>query len=355
MRAVLLTGHGGLEKLVYCEDVPVPVPAAGEVLIAVGACSINNTDVNTRTGWYAPSVRGGTEVDATLADASPWDQSPMEFPRIQGADIAGRIVGLGAGVAPSRLGERVLVDPWIVDPTDRFETPVFVGSERDGGYAEYVAVPSVNAHRVNAGLSDVELATFPCAYSTAENMLARAGLDTGEHLLITGASGGVGTGLIQIGAARSARIVAITAAAKIDQARALGAHVAIARDDPNLPKAIESATRGAGVDVWADVVGGGGFPALFSTLRARGRYVTSGAIAGPIVEVDLRTLYLKDITMFGATMQAPEVFPALLRRIESGAIRPIVAATYPLSRTREAQAAFAAKSHVGKIVLVPGR
>ena len=223
----------------------------------------------------------------------------------------------------------------------------------DGGYAEYVAVPSTNAHRVSARLSDVEWATFPCAYSTAENMLHRAGLMPGETLVITGASGGVGTGLIQIGAARGARVVAITSAGKIDQARTLGASIALPRDDAALAESIKAAA--GPVDVWADVVGGAGFPALFDTLRPGARYVTSGAIAGPIIEVDLRTLYLRDITMYGATMQAPEVFPTLLKRIEQGAIKPIVAKTYPLSRAREAQADFGAKAHVGKIVLVPGQ
>ncbi|MFO0997514.1 MAG: alcohol dehydrogenase family protein [Alphaproteobacteria bacterium] len=353
MRAVVTTGHGGLDMLDYRDDVPVPVPAAGEVLIKVGACSINNTDINTRTGWYASAVRGGTEVDAVLAEAAPWDRTTLAFPRIQGADIAGSIVAVGGGVLASRVGERVLVDPWIVDPADIFKNPLYVGSERDGGYAEYVAVPSTNAHRVSARLSDVEWATFPCAYSTAENMLHRAGLMPGETLVITGASGGVGTGLIQIGAARGARVVAVTSAGKIDQARALGASIALPRDDAALAESIKAAA--GPVDVWADVVGGAGFPALFDTLRPGARYVTSGAIAGPIIEVDLRTLYLRDITMYGATMQAPEVFPTLLKRIEQGAIKPIVAKTYPLSRAREAQADFGAKAHVGKIVLVPGQ
>jgi NADPH:quinone reductase-like Zn-dependent oxidoreductase len=107
------------------------------------------------------------------------------------------------------------------------------------------------------------------------------------------------------------------------------------------------------VDVWADVVDGSGFPPLFNVIRRGGRYVTSGAISGAIVEVDLRVLYLRDITMYGATVPAADVFPTLLRRIESGSIRAVVARTYPLSRVREAQTDFAAKGHFGKIVLVP--
>jgi NADPH:quinone reductase-like Zn-dependent oxidoreductase len=355
MRAVVTTGHGGLDRLVYREDVPIPELAAGEVLIAVSACSVNNTDINTRTGWYAPSVRGGTQVDAAEVEAEPWNRTFLAFPRIQGADIAGRIAGVGDGVPPSRVGERVLVDPWICDPGNRLKNPVYIGSERDGGYAEYAAVPTENAHRITTPLTDIELSTFPCAYSTAENMLQRAALAEGETLLVTGASGGVGTGLVQIGRARGARVIALTSRAKAGDALALGAHVVIAREDPDIPTSIESATGGTGVDVWADVVGGRGFRPLFDTIRAGGRYITSGAIAGPVVEVDLRGLYLRDITMYGATVPAGDVFSALLRRIESGGLRAVVARTYPLSRVHEAQVDFASKRHVGKIVLVPGQ
>src|SRR5262245_30742716 len=247
MRAVVTTGHGGLDKLVYREDVPVPEPAHGEVLIAVGACSINNTDINTRTGWYAPSVRGGTELDAVLSEVAPWNPPTFVFPRIQGADIAGRIVRVGAGVPPARVGERVLVDAWICDPANRLKDPTYLGSERDGGYAEYATVPSANAHRVVASLNDVELSTFPCAYTAAENMLQRSALDRGETLLVTGASGGVGTGLVQIGRARGARVIAVTSRAKLDQARALGAHVAIAREESDLADVVQGEAGRAGV------------------------------------------------------------------------------------------------------------
>jgi NADPH:quinone reductase-like Zn-dependent oxidoreductase len=355
MHAVVTTGHGGLDKLVYRKDVPVPEPAPGEVLIAVGACSINNTDINTRTGWYAPSVRAGTDVDALLPEAAPWNRPAFTFPRIQGADIAGCIVRTGAGVPSSRIGERVLVDPWICDPVNRLKDSVYIGSERDGGYAEYAAVPSENAHRVTTSLTDVELSTFPCAYLAAENMLQRSALGRGETLLVTGTSGGVGTGLVQIGRARGARVIAITSRAKFDRARALGAHETIAREEADLAGAVQAIVGGDGVDVWADVVGGSGFPPLFNVIRRGGRYVTAGAISGPVVEVDLRILYLRDITMYGATVPATDVFPTLLRRIESGGIKAVVARTYPLSHVREAQADFAVKDHVGKIVLRPGQ
>jgi NADPH:quinone reductase-like Zn-dependent oxidoreductase len=125
---------------------------------------------------------------------------------------------------------------------------------------------------------------------------------------------------VQIGRARGARVIALTSSVKTGEALALGAHLAIAREDLDLPKTIEAATGGAGVDVWAEVVGGREFPPPFDTIRAGGRYVTSGAIAGPVVEVDLRILYLRDIAMYGATVPAANVFPALLR-LNAGSTR----------------------------------
>ena len=123
MKAVVLTGHGGLDKLVYREDVPVPVAGKGEVLVKVGASALNNTDINTRTSWYAPDVTsgitegGGQEgFDQAEGKSAAWSGKPLTFPRIQGADVCGRIVAVGEGVDASRIGERVIIDGWIRDP-----------------------------------------------------------------------------------------------------------------------------------------------------------------------------------------------------------------------------------------------
>ena len=174
MRAVLLTGHGGLEKLEYREDVPTPEPAEGEVLISVGAAGMNNTDIWTREGAY------GTEDDP--ATTSGWRRGyPMRFPRIQGADIVGRIAGGGGGVNASRIGERVIVDNALYSGGEEaLVTSGIFGSERDGGFAEYVAVPAENAHAIESPLSDAELATFPTAYVTSLRMLNRARVSAGR-------------------------------------------------------------------------------------------------------------------------------------------------------------------------------
>jgi NADPH:quinone reductase-like Zn-dependent oxidoreductase len=353
MRAVVLTGHGGLDKLEYREDMAVPQPGADEVLIEVGACGMNNTDINTRTGWYSRSVSGPTGATTGPGGNDGSWGGRLAFPLIQGADPVGRVVAVGDSVANARLGERVLVDAWLRDPSGDLSKAGYLGSERDGGYAEYVAVPAANAHPIDSGLTDVELASFPCSYATAEHMLHRAGVSEGQWVLITGSSGGVGGALVQLAKLRGARVVAITSAAKIEPVREMGADVVIDREGDHVARAVIAST--GGVDVFADVVGGDMFPDLFETIKVGGHYTTAGAIAGPVVALDLRTLYLHDLTMHGATVLPPEVFASLVSYIEKGQVSPIVAGTYPLNELAAAQEAFMAKSHVGNIVIEVAR
>jgi len=345
MHAVVLTGHGGLDRLDYRDKVSVPLPAASEVLIRVRASSVNNTDVNTRTGWYSKGVRGDTGSAAAQASAGDFDadgawSGALSFPRIQGADCCGEIVAVGAGVEAARIGERVLVRP-MYRPMDAHDAHALVtfGSERDGAFAEFATVETEHAVRVESPLSDVELASFPCAFSTAEGMIQRASLGA-ERVLITGASGGVGSAAVQLSKRRGAHVTAVTNSAKADELTTLGADTTLDRD-ASLPK--------DAFDVVLDLVGGPRWPGLLDALAIKGRYVTSGAIAGPIVELDLRTLYLRDLTIIGSTRQDPRVFTDLVGYIEAGEIRPVVAETYSLRELRAAQQAFLEKSHIGKI------
>jgi len=193
--------------------------------------------------------------------------------------------------------------------------------------------------RIDSALTDIELASFPCAFSTAEGMIQRAGLGR-ERVLITGASGGVGSAAVQLAKRRGAHVTAVTSPAKMDALKALGADAMLERNDAFPEDAF---------DVVLDLVGGARWPDLLNALALRGRYVTSGAIAGPIVELDLRTLYLKDLTLIGSTRQDPRVFTDLIGYIEAGEIRPVIAETYPLNELRAAQEAFLEKSHIGKI------
>jgi NADPH:quinone reductase-like Zn-dependent oxidoreductase len=359
MRAVVLTGHGGLDRLELRTDWPVPSIATGEVLVRVSACGMNNTDINTRTAWYSKAVTEGTTQAvgehgaAAAAGEGAWGSSQIEFPRIQGADICGEVVAAGPGAPAELVGRRALVDPWLRDRDDPADVrrARFLGSEADGGYAEYVAVPAVNVHPVECELTDTELASFATAYVTAQNMLDRAAVKDGERVLVTGASGGVGSALVQLVRARGATPVAMCSDAKAGAVREIGAGAVLPRTPADLAGALEAATGQPTVDVVADVVGGEGWPALIDALAAGGRYTVAGAIAGPIVPLDLRTLYLRDLTFTGATVPAPDAFGRLVRSIESGAVRPLVSAVYPLEQLKDAQRAFLTKEHVGNIVV----
>jgi NADPH:quinone reductase-like Zn-dependent oxidoreductase len=339
MFAVLLVGHGGTDKLICSEEVAVPKPAIGEVLIRVLAAGINNTDINTRIGWYAATN--------TSNDAGDWTGGGLSFPRIQGADLCGQIVCVGEGVDPTRMGQRVIVQSCLVSLTEGTYTP-WLGSERNGAFAEYVAVPSADTYAVRCDLADAELAAVPCAFATAENLLTRAQLSDGEHILITGASGNVGLAAIQLAKRRHAEITVVAAPEKFSALQSMGATNCIERGAP-----LANHVANNSVHVVLDVVGGSQWPELLEVLKTGGRYAVSGAIAGPMVEMDLRTLYLKGLTLFGCTSQTAEVFSHLVGYLERGEIHPAVAATYPLRNIVAAQEAFESKQHVGKIILEP--
>ena len=363
MTAVLLTGYGGLERLDYRTDVRVPIPGAGEVLIRIAAAGMNNTDINTRTGWYNPEVASGTTEQGgsegfgvSSLGMGDWT-GDLTFPRIQGADGAGRIVAVGDGVDAKRIGERVICTPCIYDPGDPdwLDKAGYLGAELDGCFAQYVRVPSVNALHVGDDIpaSDAQLATLPCSGGTAMNMLLMAGIKAGDVVLVTGASGGVGTFLVQIARHRGARVVAVCSPEKAEQVRALGAHATVDRNCEDFFAAASTAAGSAPYSLIADVVGGVQFPAYLALLRRGGRYVTSGAIAGPHVELDLRTLYLKNLSFFGSTVHLPETIPALIEVLREGGLTPVVADTRPLAEIAAAQEAFLQKRHVGSMVLLP--
>lgn len=352
MNAMVTIGHGDFDQLVYRTDWPVPQPAAGDVLVRVGACGLNNTDINTRIGWYSKSVTGATSGAAANPDEDDpsWGGAAIAFPRIQGADACGQIVAVGAGVDTGRIGERIIVDPWLRDPadlTDKNKAGYF-GSERDGGFAQYTTMPSRNAVAVQSDLTDAELATFSCSYSTAEGMLTRASVTDLDTVLVPGASGGVGGALVQLAKRRGARVIALASEPKHADVAALGADRVLPRAPENLP-----ATLDEPISVIADVVGGPYWPTMLDVLARGGRYVCSGAIAGPVVDLDLRTLYLRDLSFFGSTVIDQDVMANLVRYIEDGSVRPALAATYPLAELHDAQRAFIAKEHTGNIVVIP--
>ncbi|MEX0368272.1 MAG: alcohol dehydrogenase family protein [Ruegeria sp.] len=344
MQGVYLTRHGGPDALEWREDIPVPVPGPGQVLVRVAAAGVNNTDINTRVGWYSPDVTGATDAVDQEVDAGGWGGA-LAFPRIQGGDLCGIVeeAGPDAGFSP---GQRVTCPINLPRPCPgNPQGFIALGSEIDGAFAQYCLVAAGDLYDVTASpLSDAEIAAIPCAFGTAENLLTRAGVTAGHKVLITGASGGVGLAAVQLAALRGASVWGVTSPAKAEVVRAQGAAETFDRGAP-LPR--------DKFDVVIDVVGGPAWPGLILALKPGGHYAVSGAIAGPMVEADLRDIYLRDITIHGCTHQAPEVFGRLVTLINEGRIKPLISRTYPLRDIATAQEDFQSKALPGKLVLIP--
>jgi NADPH:quinone reductase-like Zn-dependent oxidoreductase len=349
MRAAVTSGFGGPERLEVLDDVAVPEPAAGEVLVEVGACCCNNSDIWLREGSY------GREDDSQAQAGWLREVEPPRFPLIQGADIVGRIVETGEGVEQGWLGRRVLVDTTLHDAasTEPYGIAGIFGSERDGGFAEYATAPVTSLGVVEVDdLSDVEVAALGSAsFVTAIRMLKRARLVEGELVLIAGASGGVGSAAVQLGKLRGAQVIALSDPGKANTIRDLGADAVVASRDLDLPNAVRAACAGRNIDVAVDVVGGPLFSILLTLLRPLGRYVTVGAVGGPVVALDLRTLYLKHLELLGSTLGTVEDFHELIALINQRKIRPLVAQTFPLEDIHAAQTAFRNKQTAGNIVI----
>jgi NADPH:quinone reductase-like Zn-dependent oxidoreductase len=353
MKAVVTTGNGGLDMLDY-RDVPVPVPGSGEVLLRVLAAGVNTTEINTRLGWYSSTVTTDTQSAAeagesqALARADGGWSAPTPFPLIQGTDCCGRVVEVGPGGDESLIGRRVLVRPCMRPLGFGSLATIWMASDFDGAFAQFVKVPASEVFVVDCALSDAELGAIPCAYGTAENMLHRAGVTGADHVVVSGASGGVGSAAVQLAKRRGAAVTAVAARAKAEQVRALGADRVVDRDDDIVAVLGERA-----VDVVVDNVSGPAFSGLLDVLKTGGRYVSSGAIAGPLVTFDKRTFYLKDLTLIGCTAWDEPVFPDLVSAIQRGEVRPLVAKTFPLEMIADAQREFLEKTHVGNLVLLP--
>jgi NADPH:quinone reductase-like Zn-dependent oxidoreductase len=324
-------GNGGFEQLVYC-DVPMPELDAGEVLVKVLAAGVNNTEINTRIGWYSG---GGWHI-------------PTPFPFIQGTDCCGVVTQVADTSDAHLLEQRVLIRSCMRPHGFDNMVNIWMGSDFNGAFAQYVKVPANEVFPIKSSWTDAELGSIPCSYGSAENMVQRARVQAGDHVLVAGASGGVGSAVVQLAKIRGARVTAIAGAAKINHVRALGADHVVDRDCDLVNELGEES-----VDVVIDNVGGPHFAGELVTLKRGGRYASSGAIGGPMVSLDLRTMYLKDVTLIGCTAWDEPVFPSLISYIETNALRPLVAKTFALSEIVVAQQEFLEKNHVGKFVLIP--
>ncbi|BCH29901.1 alcohol dehydrogenase [Mesorhizobium sp. L-8-10] len=345
MRAVVLTGHGGLDKLTFDTNQPVPVPGPNEVLVKVYAAAVNNTDIAMREGWYARQSSEGPVVDT-------FQKRSFTFPRIQGAGAAGVIEQVGAGVDERAKGSAVVVDPFMRDhsASERVQVVGLLGSTQDGGYAEYLVVPASNALTVQSDLSFAELACLPTAYQTSEEMQIRAQIKLGDVVLVTGASGGVGAGNIQLAKLKGATVIAVGSKDKSERLLSLGADHFIDKNK-GLAQSLSEILSDRSIDVVLDVVGGEMFSSLFDVLKRGGRLVTAGAIAGYATQLDLRVPIYRDLELLGVGGSQASAMKNILRYVEDGRLRPQVDSMFPLEDVAVAQARFVEKAHVGKIII----
>lgn len=353
MKAVVTAGNGGYEQL-ECREVRIPTLESGQVLLQVLAAGVNNTEINTRIGWYSSSITSGTEEAtntqqeqaANKADGG-WNET-TPFPFIQGTDCCGRIVAVAEDGDERSIGARVLVRACIRKVDFESMENSWMGSDFDGAFAQYVKVPASEVFAVNCNWSDAELGSIPCAYGTAENMVHRGKVNKGDKVLVTGASGGVGSAVVQLAKRRGAIVTAIASESKVEKVRAIGADKVINRDEAIIAKLGEEY-----FDIIIDNVAGEAFGDLIKLLKRNGRYVSSGAIGGPLVTFDMRSFYLKDLTLIGCTAWDEPVFPNLISYIELGEIKPLVAKVFPLEQIADVQKEFLQKKHVGNFVLIP--
>ncbi|EMP57333.1 zinc-type alcohol dehydrogenase-like protein YogA [Marinobacter santoriniensis NKSG1] len=359
MKAMVLTGHGGIEKLEY-RDVETPRPGPGEVLVQVTATAKNNTDRKAREGLY-PTKKG--EMTSFQMGGKP----TLTFPRIQGADIAGRVVAVGDGVDKVRVGQRGLLDFNIYADgrRDINLTPDYYGHGADGGYAEYVALPSDQFHHIpNPELSDAEVASMGmCSYQTAMHMLTSANVRAGERVLVTGASGGVGTALIQLCRIMGAIPYALSKQDKAQALLNLGAEAVLDRSDMgSFVERVKSETGGKPIDAVMDLVGGEMTDIFIDTMifdmNARGTYPRlsiAGASGGNISEILWTRIYLYQVQIFGVSHGTREEAEQLMAWIRDGHLKPVLHGAFRLSDLHHAEAYFVNRgsNYLGKIVIVP--
>ncbi|MGR4066851.1 zinc-binding dehydrogenase [Halomonas sp. LR3S48] len=361
MNAMVLTGHGDIDKLVYRDDVATPRPGRGEVLVQVTATAKNNTDRKAREGLYPTKDKG--DVTSFAMGGEP----TLTFPRIQGADVAGRVVAVGEGVPASRIGERGLLDfnLYADERRDINLTPDYYGHGADGGYAEYIAVPSDQFHHVaNPELADAELAAMGmCSYQTGYHMMTSARVAAGERVLVSGASGGVGAALIQMCRIVGAIPYAVSQPDKADALLELGAEAVIDRGDlTTFVERVLDATGGAPIDAVMDLVGGEMTDLFIDTMigdmKARSTYPRlsiAGASGGNLSEIMWTRIYLYQVQIFGVSHGTREEAEQLVEWIRGGQLKPVLHAAFKLSELHEAERYFVNRgsNYLGKIVVVP--
>ena len=345
MKAVYIEAHGGTDALVY-GDRPEPEPGPGEVKVRVRATALNRLDLYTREGG-----RG----------------LRREFPPplILGGDCAGDVVEAGPGVRNLQAGDRVVVNPRIScnqcaacmsGRDDLCPRSRFMGSASDGSYAEYIAVPAVNAHKIAESVTYEEAAAIPTTFLPVWNMMVRrAQLQPWETVLVLSASAGVGTAAIQVAKnVVGARVIATTSTAdKAAKARELGADEVINYREEDMAERVKELTGGAGVDVLVDHVGAEFFASAFNSLRPGGRYTICGATTGLRAELHLGLLFTRQIEIYGTFMGSKGDMGQIVEMLNRGVIRPAIHQVFPLSEAAAAHETMEGTNFFGKLLLRP--
>jgi alcohol dehydrogenase len=331
MQAVVIHEHGGRDKLIL-EEVTTPSPAAGEILVAVKACGLNYLDVFVRRGM--PGL-------------------PIDLPRITGGDIAGVVAEVGDGVTSVTVGQRVLVDPAITLPNGDIGA---LGENATGGLAEYIAVPAGNAIPLPDEVTFEQAAALPIAYGTAWRMLITRGqVQAGEHVFILGASGGVGTGAVQI--AKMLGCVVYAAAStpdKLARLQELGADVLVNYvEQPEFHRYVRSVTNGEGVDVVVNYTGGDTWVKSLKCVKHGGRLLTCGATAGYDPQTDIRFIWRKEMDIRGSDGWQRQDLIDLLDAVRAGKIVPVIDRVLPLAETAEGHRLIEDREVFGKVIIVP--
>lgn len=331
MRAVLIHEHGDLDKLVL-ENVPQPVPGPGEILVAVKACGLNYLDIFVRRGM--PGL-------------------PIELPRIGGGDIAGVVHTLGEGVTTVTIGERILVDPAITLPNGEIGA---LGENATGGLADFIVVPAENAIPLPDDVTFEDAAALPIAYGTAWRMLVTRGrIQAGEHVLILGASGGVGTGAVQIAKMFGCTVYAAASTQdKLDRLAAIGADILVNYvEQPEFHRYVRSLNGGEGVDVVVNYTGGDTWVRSLKAIKHGGRLLTCGATAGYDPQTDIRYIWRKEMDILGSDGWQREDLIQLIDAVRSGQIKPVIDRVLPLEETREGHRMIEDREVFGKVIITP--
>ena len=342
MKAVIFNEHGGPDKLIY-KNVSDPTITEHEVIIKVKACSINHLDIWVRQGIPAYKV---------------------SFPHISGQDVSGVVEGCGTAVKEFKKGDRVFLTPGIscfrcnecyagddnlcVDYKIR-------GARTHGGYAEYAKANVQDVIPIPDGLSFDEAAAFPLTFLTSWHMLfTRAGLKTGDDVLVLAAGSGIGSAAIKMAKLAGARVIATAgSSAKLEKALEIGADEVINHTEDDFSKKVQEITSGRGVDIVFEHIGPATWEKSLKSLAKGGRLVTCGATTGPEVSIDIRYTFMKQHSILGSIMGTRKELLEITNLLGKGHLKPVIDSVFPLKEAATAQDRMVKRESFGKIILVP--